>query len=168
MITVIACLVLFEFSTMVLSDERQMYLPSTLHRWSAKVFDTRVLSCNETGCWDQFGIMYELAENQNDSTVGPTYANRTVQTVMRSLLGIETCPAIPPNLVGAVRVLSEKLPEEEIVKANSGLQPGGRFRPNNCLARHKVAIILPYRDRAEHLGKLNIVSSFAGFSHSVC
>lgn len=31
------------------------------------------------------------------------------------------------------------------------LEPGGRFRPKNCIARHKVAIIIPYRDREEHL-----------------
>ena len=31
------------------------------------------------------------------------------------------------------------------------LYPGGRFRPKNCRARHKVAVIIPYRDREEHL-----------------
>ncbi|GAV01396.1 hypothetical protein RvY_12118 [Ramazzottius varieornatus] len=158
MVVVIGCLVLFEFSSMVLSDQRQMWLPSfpgyhyAIRQWKAKVFDPRVLSCNGTGCWDQFGSMYELAENRSDTTVHtPAVANRTVQTVLMSLLGMDTCPLVPPNLVGAIRVLSEKLPEEDIVRANTGLQPGGRFRPSHCLARHKVAIILPYRDRPEHL-----------------
>ncbi|XP_037079933.1 beta-1,4-N-acetylgalactosaminyltransferase bre-4-like [Pollicipes pollicipes] len=31
------------------------------------------------------------------------------------------------------------------------LQPGGRYQPANCVARHRVAIIVPYRDREEHL-----------------
>lgn len=31
------------------------------------------------------------------------------------------------------------------------LEPGGRFHPRDCRARHKVAIVIPYRDREEHL-----------------
>ena len=33
----------------------------------------------------------------------------------------------------------------------NNLQPGGRFRPPDCIARNKVALIIPYRDREEHL-----------------
>lgn len=31
------------------------------------------------------------------------------------------------------------------------LEAGGRFHPKNCQAHYKVAIIIPYRDREEHL-----------------
>ena len=31
------------------------------------------------------------------------------------------------------------------------LEPGGRFRPKDCISRYKVAIIIPYRDREEQL-----------------
>ena len=31
------------------------------------------------------------------------------------------------------------------------LDLGGRYKPPNCTARHRVAIIVPYRDREEHL-----------------
>lgn len=31
------------------------------------------------------------------------------------------------------------------------LEPGGRFRPEDCSSRHRVAVIIPYRDRIEHL-----------------
>jgi beta-1,4-galactosyltransferase 1 len=34
---------------------------------------------------------------------------------------------------------------------NTEIQPGGRWKPNYCLARHRVAIIIPYRDRLNHL-----------------
>ena len=31
------------------------------------------------------------------------------------------------------------------------LEPGGRHRPMDCRARHRVAIIIPFRDRDIHL-----------------
>ncbi|KAK3088887.1 hypothetical protein FSP39_025007 [Pinctada imbricata] len=31
------------------------------------------------------------------------------------------------------------------------LKPGGLYSPNHCVARHKVAIIIAYRNREEHL-----------------
>lgn len=34
---------------------------------------------------------------------------------------------------------------------NSSLQNDGRYQPSECRARHLVAIVVPYRDRFEHL-----------------
>jgi len=31
------------------------------------------------------------------------------------------------------------------------LEPGGRYKPPGCIANHRVAIIVPYRNREEHL-----------------
>ena len=31
------------------------------------------------------------------------------------------------------------------------LNPGGRYKPRDCLSRNRVAIIVPYRDRETHL-----------------
>lgn len=31
------------------------------------------------------------------------------------------------------------------------LGPGGRYKPPDCKAHYKVAIVIPYRDREEHL-----------------
>lgn len=33
------------------------------------------------------------------------------------------------------------------------VRPGGTFKPDKCLSRQKVAIVIPYRDRAEQLEK---------------
>ena len=38
-----------------------------------------------------------------------------------------------------------------VEEQNQILSAGGRHKPSNCLARHKVAIIIPYRDREVHL-----------------
>lgn len=40
---------------------------------------------------------------------------------------------------------------EQVKKDNPDLQPGGRFRPKDCEALQKVAIIIPFRKRDEHL-----------------
>ncbi len=31
------------------------------------------------------------------------------------------------------------------------VRPGGRFRPPDCAPRHRVALLVPYRDREQHL-----------------
>jgi hypothetical protein len=33
----------------------------------------------------------------------------------------------------------------------AGVKVGGRYEPTECWARHKIAIVVPYRNRAEHL-----------------
>jgi hypothetical protein len=66
------------------------------------------------------------------------------------------CPSVPPNLKGRVFVNFEhnhNYTEADVIYQNPELQLGGRWRPDpkNCTARHKVAVIIPYRDRLEHL-----------------
>lgn len=64
---------------------------------------------------------------------------------------LELCPLVPPNLVGRLKVLREAPSFHEMEKMFPNIEPGGRFKPKNCTARHRVAIIIPYRDREEHL-----------------
>lgn len=46
----------------------------------------------------------------------------------------------------------EQVPEmSELEKLFPELELGGRYRPPHCTSRHKVAIIVPFRDREDHL-----------------
>uniref|UniRef100_A0A3Q3W9X0 Beta-1,4-galactosyltransferase n=1 Tax=Mola mola TaxID=94237 RepID=A0A3Q3W9X0_MOLML len=55
-------------------------------------------------------------------------------------------------LVGPLRVeFNIPVNLEQVKKDNPDLQPGGRFRPKDCEALQKVAIIIPFRKRDEHL-----------------
>uniref|UniRef100_A0A182QJK5 Uncharacterized protein n=1 Tax=Anopheles farauti TaxID=69004 RepID=A0A182QJK5_9DIPT len=65
---------------------------------------------------------------------------------------INSCPPIPPNLDGPidVDVAFESLAVVEDRFA-AKLQPGGQYMPPDCTARNRVAIIVPYRDREQHL-----------------
>ena len=67
---------------------------------------------------------------------------------------LPTCPMIPPGLRGPIKVtLPSEVPPTmaDIESRFPDLLPGGRSRPRNCTARHRVAIIVPYRDRELHL-----------------
>uniref|UniRef100_A0A023FZA8 Beta-1,4-N-acetylgalactosaminyltransferase n=1 Tax=Amblyomma parvum TaxID=251391 RepID=A0A023FZA8_AMBPA len=61
------------------------------------------------------------------------------------------CPLIPPNLVGYIPTKMDVASIEAVEDEFPDVMMGGRFRPKNCTSRHRVAILIPYRDRAEHL-----------------
>ncbi|KAL8561125.1 hypothetical protein ACOMHN_033708 [Nucella lapillus] len=61
------------------------------------------------------------------------------------------CPPDPPNLVGRVVPNLQAPNWTAIADLNPGLEPGGYYRPADCEARHRIAIIVPYRARDEHL-----------------
>uniref|UniRef100_A0A182WCN3 Galactosyltransferase N-terminal domain-containing protein n=1 Tax=Anopheles minimus TaxID=112268 RepID=A0A182WCN3_9DIPT len=65
---------------------------------------------------------------------------------------INSCPPIPPNLDGPIEVDVAFEPLSAVEKRfASKLQPGGQYVPPDCTARNRVAIIVPYRDREQHL-----------------
>ncbi|XP_054164090.1 uncharacterized protein LOC128961827 isoform X2 [Oppia nitens] len=67
------------------------------------------------------------------------------------------CSAVPPNLVGRVRIESNvKIDENmsQVIVHNPDVVIGGFWEPTNCYARHRVAIIIPFRDRKHHLSIL--------------
>ncbi|CAG5127917.1 unnamed protein product, partial [Candidula unifasciata] len=39
----------------------------------------------------------------------------------------------------------------DIISNNSDVTEGGEWRPPSCISRHRVAVIIPYRDRFSHL-----------------
>ena len=53
--------------------------------------------------------------------------------------------------VGKLEVLLKPQSYKEMEKMNPEMLPGGRFTPSWCKPRHKVAIVIPYRNRAEQL-----------------
>jgi len=62
------------------------------------------------------------------------------------------CSMIPPNLKGRFPVTVNNIPSmDDMSNMFPGLELGGRWRPKSCLSKHKVAIIVPYRDREPHL-----------------
>ncbi|XP_024086457.1 beta-1,4-galactosyltransferase 1-like [Cimex lectularius] len=48
---------------------------------------------------------------------------------------------------------SQPVPEEilDLLATDTRIQKGGAWKPENCISPHKVALIIPYRDRKENL-----------------
>ncbi|CAL8320796.1 unnamed protein product [Boreogadus saida] len=63
------------------------------------------------------------------------------------------CPPTPPGLEGPLRIEFEWSRSMSDVRNSSreNLQEGGRYKPLDCIAQHKVAVIIPYRNRKDHL-----------------
>jgi beta-1,4-galactosyltransferase 1/beta-1,4-galactosyltransferase 2 len=67
--------------------------------------------------------------------------------------------------VGPVKINLTNLNEEQIspALAPQGIEIGGKWKPKNCEPRHHVAVLVPFRDRREHLNDflLNMHPVFA-------
>ncbi|XP_029460132.1 beta-1,4-galactosyltransferase 1-like [Rhinatrema bivittatum] len=62
------------------------------------------------------------------------------------------CPETSPLLVGPMEVeFSKPVDLEETKKDNPAVRDGGLHTPKDCQALQKVAVIIPFRNRYEHL-----------------
>lgn len=78
---------------------------------------------------------------------------KTTTVTATQQLVLSACPEVPPDLVGPLRIdFNFKVNLDDMRKQYSRtLQEGGRYKPHNCVSKHKVAIIIPFRNRYEHL-----------------
>lgn len=53
--------------------------------------------------------------------------------------------------VGETHISFSRHPFAETESEHRELLPGGRWQPTDCVARQRVAIIIPFRDRESHL-----------------
>uniref|UniRef100_A0A0B7B7N6 Beta-1,4-galactosyltransferase n=1 Tax=Arion vulgaris TaxID=1028688 RepID=A0A0B7B7N6_9EUPU len=75
-------------------------------------------------------------------------------TINRSVASLKLCPEFPRHTVGEMKCVCEPVTPEDILSIWPNLQLGGRLPPLTCTARERLAIIIPYSDRASHLHKL--------------
>ncbi|XP_013200975.2 beta-1,4-N-acetylgalactosaminyltransferase bre-4 [Amyelois transitella] len=120
-----------------------------------------------------------VKSNFKDVTVNSSVANITAQNMTRANASESVPPLIGRlmgNIINFVTEVSEKKQKEPVLplceipldlgpisvnktemelemveKKYPEVHWGGRYSPPNCTARHKVAIIVPFRDRKQHL-----------------
>lgn len=84
---------------------------------------------------------------QTTSTRSVTFLSK-----LMTKLGINSCPDTPPDLHGPLEV---NLTKDTVAAVETQLRPyllpGGWYRPIECNAKDRVAIIIPFRDREQHL-----------------
>ncbi|XP_053426717.1 beta-1,4-galactosyltransferase 1 isoform X2 [Nycticebus coucang] len=67
-------------------------------------------------------------------------------------LPLPACPEESPLLVGPMLIeFNMPVDLELVAKMNPKVKVGGRYTPKECVSPHKVAIIIPFRNRQEHL-----------------
>ncbi|XP_061580683.1 beta-1,4-galactosyltransferase 1 [Cololabis saira] len=86
-------------------------------------------------------------------TGGTGGTNGTNGTADRGPRGpLKKCPETSPLLVGPLRVeFGDPVSLDRVRQENPRVRRGGRYRPADCAAQQKVALIIPFRRREEHL-----------------
>ncbi|RUS90451.1 hypothetical protein EGW08_001792 [Elysia chlorotica] len=69
----------------------------------------------------------------------------------QTLGDLPNCPVTPPGLIGRLATFREAQSFEEIGRENPEVRLGGLYTPRSCTALHRVAVVVPYRNREEHL-----------------
>ncbi|KAL3853273.1 hypothetical protein ACJMK2_016827 [Sinanodonta woodiana] len=72
--------------------------------------------------------------------------------INRNKISLEPCPIAPPGLVGKLTINVQNIIKS--VTNDDSLKRvvyGGRYSPEDCIPRERTAVIIPYRDREDHL-----------------
>ncbi|XP_076869623.1 beta-1,4-galactosyltransferase 1-like isoform X2 [Brachyhypopomus gauderio] len=64
---------------------------------------------------------------------------------------LEKCPETSPHLVGPLRVEFSDPVDLDLIRQEPLLMDGGHYKPSECLSVQKVALIIPFRHREQHL-----------------
>ncbi|XP_023571854.1 beta-1,4-galactosyltransferase 1 [Octodon degus] len=87
-----------------------------------------------------------------DSDPRPASNLTSVPVSPTTKLSLPACPEESPLLVGPMQIeFNIPVDLEHLAKQNPEIKMGGRYTPKDCVSPHKVAIIIPFRNRQEHL-----------------
>lgn len=112
---------------------------------SSSQVDNATTSPPSTTTADQFRDTHQQISYIFDQKYLATLNNHSRSDVL--------CPPVPPDLHGPM--VLKGLPNDfslyNLSSYHSEVHSGGQYHPVSCMARHKVAIIVPYRNRWEIL-----------------
>lgn len=95
-----------------------------------------------------------VVDSSPDADSGPGSASNLTSAPVAPVtaLSLPACPEESPLLVGPM-LIEFNVPVDLtlLAKQNPEVKAGGRHTPKDCISPHKVAIIIPFRNRQEHL-----------------
>jgi len=95
---------------------------------------------------------YNINTNINNDNNNIKDRENTVNTLNTSITPIDPCPNVPDDLEGPVSVDVSYEPIKMVEKhIGPKLFLGGRYHPKHCSSKHRVAIVVPYRNREQQL-----------------
>jgi len=156
LVLIVSCLVVLEYISLLQSAENaDKQKPSVFkvvgdtHRAS---WHRHVLQAIPSDLYRSFEIARPDIVAGNTSVIFEPRPFSSSLAPPTNYSALPDCPMIPPNLQGRFSVQLKKIGQlAELENEFPELEVGGRFRPPGCKPRHKVAIIVPYRDREDHL-----------------
>ncbi|XP_076083246.1 beta-1,4-N-acetylgalactosaminyltransferase bre-4-like isoform X3 [Mytilus galloprovincialis] len=86
---------------------------------------------------------------QSDNNVTYVCSKNVINVTDEDCLPL--CPVISDKLVGALATYSDSPTYSDLDRLYPWVQDGGRGKPSDCYPRHRVAIIIPYRNRDSQL-----------------
>ncbi|XP_078471268.1 beta-1,4-galactosyltransferase 1-like [Lampetra fluviatilis] len=95
--------------------------------------------------WDNDTTLHKAEDRHAEKNV-------TKVVVTKAPEGPQECPEMSRDLVGPLRIeFTDTVSMELVAEQNEEVTLGGRYHPKDCTPRQRVAIIIPYRKRTEHL-----------------
>uniref|UniRef100_A0A7N9AS52 Beta-1,4-galactosyltransferase n=1 Tax=Mastacembelus armatus TaxID=205130 RepID=A0A7N9AS52_9TELE len=120
-------------------------------RENVKNIGVQVLEQVVRGAYSNNGTDYPYDFNMSESDAPPT----TYLPEGFTYLPSQVCPEKLPSMKGRLEVNMSEVSLEEVERSLLEEEPsmasGGYWRPKDCLPRWKVAILVPFRNRHEHL-----------------
>ncbi|XP_014357722.2 beta-1,4-N-acetylgalactosaminyltransferase bre-4-like [Papilio machaon] len=98
----------------------------------------------------------EATEKDNTIYLASRIEEGLTNKTIEKLISNTTEPPLPlceesPSDLGPIMANKTELQLDYVETKYPEVDPGGLYAPPNCTARHRVAIIVPYRDREQHL-----------------
>ncbi|KAK2151239.1 hypothetical protein LSH36_371g02015 [Paralvinella palmiformis] len=90
-------------------------------------------------------LMPAISDHHVSLKTGPHNTSRTSEATEK------LCSCVPESLNGPTNVTMDVPYVGELELAYPDIKQGGHWKPSDCVPRHRTAIIIPFRDREEHL-----------------
>jgi len=149
LVLIVSCLVVVEYFSLLQSAENA-------DKQKPSIF--KMLDEQTKGIWHRHvlqvmpGDLYRREMTHVDKNLSVILKLTSPTSSILSNSTLSDCPMVPSNLQGRFPVNTKQIPDlVEMENLFPSLLPGGRFKPPQCKPRHKVAVIVPYRDREDHL-----------------